>query len=73
VPLGLWSWWNQRRVFGRGGVFKALIAAALPFLLLGHAGAAFAGDAIWREAVRDVDPGIGDGCESRSGTIIFSA
>jgi hypothetical protein len=61
VVLGLWSWWNQRRAFGRAGIFKAVAAAALPFLLLGCVGAAFAGYAIWCEAVRHVDPGIGDG------------
>jgi len=61
MVLGLWSWWNHRRAFGRPGIFKAVAAAVLPFLLLGYAGAAFAGYAIWCEAVRGVDPGIGDG------------
>ena len=60
VVLGLWSWWNHRRAFGRAGIFTAGAAAALPFLLLGYGGAAFAGYAIWCEAVRHVDPGIGD-------------
>jgi hypothetical protein len=61
VVLGLWSWWHRRRAFGRAEIFKTLAAAALPFLLLGYGGAAFAGYAIWCEAVRHVDPGIGDG------------
>jgi hypothetical protein len=61
IALGLWSWWNERSTFGRGGIVRALAAAALPLLLLVYAGAAFAGYAIWCEAVRDVDPGIGDG------------
>ena len=61
VVLGLWSWWHQRRTFGRGGIVTTVAAAAFPFLLLGYAGAAFAGYAIWCETVRDVDPGLGDG------------
>jgi hypothetical protein len=61
VVLGFWSWWNQRRAFGRRRVFKIVAAAALPFLLLGYGGAAFAAYAIWCEAVRGVDAGIGDG------------
>jgi hypothetical protein len=61
VVLGLWGWWNPRRVFGRAGISKAVAAAALPVLLLGYGGAAFAGYAIWCETVRHVDPGIGDG------------
>ena len=60
IALGLWSWWNERRAHGRGWIFKALIAAVLPFILLGYAGAAFGVYAIWCEAVRDVDAGTGD-------------
>ena len=37
-----------------------MAAAALPFLLLGYGGAAFLAYATWCEAVRGVDPGIGD-------------
>jgi hypothetical protein len=60
IALGLWSWWNERRTHGRGWVFKAVVAAALPFILLAYAGAAFGVYAIWCEAVRNVDAGIGD-------------
>jgi ABC-type dipeptide/oligopeptide/nickel transport system permease component len=62
IALGLWSWWNERRAHRRGWVFKAVVAAALPFILLAYAGAAFGVYAIWCEAVRNVDAGIGDGC-----------
>lgn len=60
IALGFWSWWNERRTHGRGWIFKAVIAAALPFILLGYAGAAFVMYWIWCEGVRDVDAGIGD-------------
>jgi hypothetical protein len=60
VPLGIWTWWRQRRVFGRVRPFKLAAAVALPFLLLAYGGAAFTAYAIWCEVVRDVDPGIGD-------------
>jgi hypothetical protein len=58
--LALWSWWNHRRTLGPTRVFKPLAAGALPFLLLVYGGAAFAAYAVWCEAIRDVDPGIGD-------------
>lgn len=58
--LALWSWRNHRRVLGPTRFLKPLAAAALPFLLLGYGGGAFAAYALWCEAIRDVDPGIGD-------------
>jgi hypothetical protein len=61
VVLGFWSWRKQRRALGRAGVFKAVAAAALPFVLLAYVGVAFAGYAVWCVAIRSVDPGIGDG------------
>jgi hypothetical protein len=73
VVLGLWSWWNQRRAVGRGGVLKPAAAAALPFLLLGYGGVAFTGYAIWCEAIRDVDPGLGDAWRVPVGNDTISA
>jgi hypothetical protein len=60
IALGLWSWWNHRSAAGPARVLKILAAAALPFLLLGYGGAAFGVYAIWCEAIRNVDAGIGD-------------
>lgn len=45
---------------GHARVRSVLTAAALPFVLVGYAGVAFAGYAIWCETVRHVDAGIGD-------------
>ncbi len=52
-------YWVERR---RGRVRKRWLvaAAALPFLLMVYVGGVFAAYAVWCEAVRDVDLGIGD-------------
>jgi hypothetical protein len=71
LALGAWSWWNHRRAPGCIRILHPLAAAALPFLLLAYAGAAFTGYAVWCAAIRDVDPGIGDGWQVPLGHDLF--
>jgi hypothetical protein len=64
IALGLWSRKNQKRSSLKSNNFRRPgIAAALPLILIAYGGFAAIGYGIWCEAVRNVDMGIGDGCQ----------
>ncbi|NOX63322.1 MAG: hypothetical protein GXP42_15460 [Chloroflexi bacterium] len=59
IGLTLWSWfWGRRR--GHPSVLRALLAGLLPFLVIGVGLTWWMFYALYSEAVRNVDPGIGD-------------
>ncbi|HEX8245599.1 MAG TPA: hypothetical protein VF541_18955, partial [Longimicrobium sp.] len=60
VVIGGWSWvWGRRR--GQPSPARALLAAALPFVLMAVGLAWFVGYATFSVSVRGMDEGIGDG------------